>query len=277
MQEYYRHIFGPKPIDYLDDGRSGQPGTLGSTIGVRGFPAEIGDSMSRIAAFYWAVLLLLISGAGFRWLEAELGRSYQNPIEADRMARIPLVFSGFSGRDIPIDERVRLASDADSVVYRLYSSTGQPLEISFFAACGGRPRDLAPHRPEVCYSSAGWLREGVENVRVVSGSTGFDARILRFTQGGMPPRRVLVLNYYIVDGDSFADIDGLRLRLARLGGQARSWTQVQIAMTLEPGESTEKASLALMAFTEQMAPEVLRATLVGPIMPIEDSKESGLP
>lgn len=220
---------------------------------------------------------MLLSGIGFRWMEYGLRDGYQNPIEADRLATIPYVLSSFSGLDVAIDERVRLASDAESVIYRLYRSTAQPFEISFFAACGGRPRDLAPHRPEVCYASAGWVRGNVENVRVGTGSSAFDARILGFTLAGLPPQRVLVLNYYLADGGTFSDIDGLRLRIARLGRQIRSWTQVQIAVSLEPGDTPGEATLALLTFAELVAPEVLRATLLGPIMPIVDSKESGLP
>lgn len=210
-------------------------------------------------------------------MEYGLGGGYQKRIAADKFASIPLDFAGFLGHDVPIDERVRLASDADSVIYRLYRSADQPFEISLFAACGGRPRDLAPHRPEVCYASAGWVRENVENVRIGGGPAAFDARILRFTQGGLPPQRVLVLNYYVVDGSFFPDIDGLRLRFARLGSQVQNWTQVQIAVSLEPGDTTEKATLALIAFAELVAPEILRATLVGPIMPIVDAKESASP
>lgn len=233
--------------------------------------------MSRSIAFTFAVVLLLLSGSSFRRMNANSSNGYQNTIDSEALSTIPLEFPEFSGCTIALDERVRLASDAESVIYRLYRSSSKPFEVSLFAAAGGRPRDLAPHRPEVCYASAGWIRESATEIRVGNGLSVFDARILKFVQPGMPPKRTLVLNYYLVDGDAYPDIDGLRLRVARFGNQIRSWTQVQIATMLEPGEADQPASLALREFAALVAPEIRRATGFGPIMPIEKAKEPGSP
>jgi EpsI family protein len=191
-----------------------------------------------------AIVLLIGSGAGFRVLAAYYARPPDSvPIPKGTLGKLPLQIGDWTGRDLPMDERVIRATDTDDLVNRCYERSGSREAVSFFVAYGVRLRDLAPHRPEVCYPGAGWTLDENRTIdlKAVDGST-LPCRILRFHRGGLESERIIVLNYYIVDGHYCPDVALLRSRVWRTNGGAKYSAQVQItcpygAFQDAPGES----------------------------------------
>jgi EpsI family protein len=141
------------------------------------------------------------------------------------------------GRDVPLDPAVVRATDTDDHLHREYTSASAGRGVVLYVAYGIRLRDLAPHRPEVCYPSAGWT---LENTRIVdvpvvdpsgaSGAASVPVQIHTFGRGGLQAARLMVLNYYIVGGDYSADVSLLRSSqwAARESGPTYA-AQVQVA------------------------------------------------
>ena len=88
-----------------------------------------------------AVGLMIASGAGYS------------------VAAGPLQIGPWNGSDTALDERLVKATDTDDHVSRSYVRSDGRGDVSLFIAYGVRFRDLMPHRPEVCYTGAGWTLE----------------------------------------------------------------------------------------------------------------------
>jgi len=214
---------------------------------IRRYPAALGA----------AVALLLGSGVGYRLLAARYGAlSHRVPLPPGTLAQVPLQIGEWTGRDVPADERIIIATDTDDHLNRTYVRRERRDTVSLWVAYGVRFRDLMPHRPEVCYTGSGWVLddEKVTEVQTADGSV-LPCRILRFHQGGLENRRITVLNYYLVDGQYAADVSALRSQAWRFDRDARYVAQVQVTHGSSPFQDTSEASVR--AFTTDAAPVIL--------------------
>ncbi len=181
-----------------------------------------------------AILFLLVTGAGYRVAAARLARAGGSvPIPRGTLARLPLEIESWRGEDVALSEAVVRATDTDDHVNRTYRQGGRA--VALFVAYGVRLRDLTPHRPEVCYRGAGWtlLESRRGEVKSASGRV-VPYQVQRFQRSGLDAEQIVVLNYYIVDGEHCADVSLLRHRGWR-GANADSYSaQVQVT-ALETG------------------------------------------
>lgn len=204
-------------------------------------------AISPAVAIFLAIMLLVTFGVAFRTLSARLNGGSTPPIAAGTLARVPVSIGDWSGSDVELDPAVVVAAQVDDYVYRYYDRSGGG-RVSFFVAGGARPRDLMPHRPEVCYPSAGWslrkTRAGVAN----SGQISIPYRVLEFGRGGLAPERAIVLNYYLIDGRAAADVSALRSLSWSGATPVRSVFQVQIAARPNAGTTLHDAEQFLTEF-----------------------------
>ena len=162
-----------------------------------------------------AVLFLLLSDRGYRYAAAryaQVGRSV--PLPAGTLAQLPMRIGDWTGQEVPLDADVIRGTDTDDRVNRLYRRGTD--DVSFYVAYGVRIRDLAPHRPEVCYVGSGWVLEHHRelNLQTTDGAV-LPVQIQRFSRGELDKQHVTVLNYYIVNGIYSADVSGLRREAMR--------------------------------------------------------------
>jgi EpsI family protein len=194
-----------------------------------------------------AVGLLLLSGGANRF-----AAQYLSGVEATvrlprgTLAALPLRLGEWTGRDVPLDDRVIQATDTDDHVHRVYVREDGGPAVTLFLAYGVRMRDLLPHRPEVCYPSAGWTFEGSRALTfTASDGTSIPATLLRFRRGALDTDRMTVLNYYIIDGKPWADVSLLRSKAWGGRGETAYTAQVQIACGQPFLRDAEEAILAL--------------------------------
>ena len=205
----------------------------------------------------FALALLLLSGAGFRALAAYYSRpSTSVPIPKGTLAKLPVRIGEWVGEDTPMDERIVRKTDADDLVNRLYQRTGGSQTVSLFVAYGVRLRDLSPHRPEVCYPGAGWTLDGTRSLEL-NGADGLPVlcRLLRFHKGTLTSEKILVLNYYIVDGRYCPDVSLLRSKAWRANTAGSYSAQVQLTCPDSTEYETEKY---LRDLATRSAPLILR-------------------
>ncbi|MBU0717821.1 MAG: EpsI family protein [Planctomycetes bacterium] len=207
-----------------------------------------------------AILFMLASGAGYRVLAARLARSPSSvPLPRGTLAALPLQIADWSGQDVPLAADVIQATDSDDHINRTYSRRGGREAVSLFVAYGVRPRDLMPHRPEVCYPGAGWTVEGKDEIDVPHGSGELvPCQVHWFSRGGLESQQMCVLNYYIIDGGYCRDVSALRAMAWRFDSGTAYVAQVQIACPVQP--TSRSPEEALIGFAAESAP-LLRGLL----------------
>jgi len=181
-----------------------------------------------------AVILLALSGVAYRAAAQRFGRSGEGVVlPSGTLARIPLTIDDWHGKDVPLDEAVVKATDTDQLINRFYNQSTSAKSVAFYVCFGIQLRDLAPHRPEVCYPSAGWTLQKTKVVEVPlpDGST-IPCQVHSFRRGGLQSNRVTVLNYYIVDGEYCPDVSLLRSKQWQSESRGATYAaQVQITVS----------------------------------------------
>jgi EpsI family protein len=217
------------------------------------------ESRRNTFAVVTALALLLGGGvlyralaAGYADLTAEL------PLPAGTLSGLPMAIASWTGRDVPVNERVIEATDTDDHVHRVYTLPGGG-SVVLWIAYGVRARDLLPHRPEVCYPAGGWVLGDYQLADLTPRAGGtIPIRLMTFQRTGLRSDVARVLSYYLVDGEYSADASLLRSRAWRIGSRIRYVVQVQISCS--NARSDAEADTLLKAFAEVSTP-VLRECL----------------
>lgn len=202
-----------------------------------------------------AIVALLVIGAVFRVLAARLNSTAgYEPLAPGTLASLPIQIGDWIGRDIPLDERIREATDTDDLLSRQYVRRNSGEVVHLYIAYGARARDLSPHRPEVCYPAAGWVAQGTEMIDLASSDgRNVPARSLSFSHGGFDLGGLVVVNYFIVDGEYSPDISLLRSKIWTGTHTVRYMSQIQIACSETAFRDREAARSAAIAFARDSA------------------------
>jgi len=205
-----------------------------------------------------AVGMVLLAGAGYRLMARHLARpSGETALTSDALAQLPLSFDGWSGRDMPLTASVVRATGTDAHVNRTYRRRRD--QVGLFLAYGIRARDLAPHRPEVCYPGSGWTLQQARPVDLpAADGSVLPCTLYRFNRGGgeVGGHNVVVLNFYIVDGRICPDVSGLRRQAWRGPSGIRYLAQVQITCAGDMLTDLAAAESTTVAFAHEAAPRI---------------------
>lgn len=201
---------------------------------------------------------MIASGAGYRVAAGRLsGLAGSVVLTRGTLNALPLQIGPWNGSDVAMDERIVNATDTDDHVSRNYMRSDGRGAVSLFIAYGVRIRDLMPHRPEVCYTGAGWtLEETSERTLTIEDGYALPCQVHRFGRGGLVSRSVTVLNYYIIDGQFCKDVSLLRSHAWHLETDVRYVVQVQIASSGRGMRN--RAAEIVSAFAADSAPAILR-------------------
>ncbi len=202
-----------------------------------------------------ASVLMLAFGLVYRAVAAKLEAPVDTtPIAPEALARFPMQVGDWVGADVPMDEAIIQATDTDARVNRRYVRRGGLEAVSFYIASGVKARDLMPHRPEVCYTGAGWTLTDRQSVELpMSDSVKLPCNIMQFSRGALNAQRVLVLNYYLVDGEFCRDVSLLRSKVWQGSGAVRYVAQVQVTTPLTETLRIEGAMEILSGFAVESA------------------------
>jgi EpsI family protein len=208
-----------------------------------------------IMAAVVASCLMLVFGLTYRVVAAKLEAPIDTtPISPDALTQFPLQIGDWTGVDVPMDEAVARATDTDARLNRRYTRRGGFESITFYLASGVKARDLMPHRPEVCYTGAGWTLMDQRVVKLpLSNSTTLPCNIMQFSRGVLNTQKVVVLDYYLVDGQHCADVSRLRWKAWRGSGTVRYVAQIQIAAAVTAAFNAEAAVKTLGGFAVESA------------------------
>ena len=204
-----------------------------------------------------AGLLVLAGGAGYRTMAAFIGDEMAAPIQLDPPLRsLPMVIGDWQGKEIPLAESTLRIAGNDDYVNRTYRNQATGEAVGLYIAYTARPRTMLRHQPSVCYPSGGWIPTGVEDLQLsLADGRLLPVRLQRFYRPGLVEQRVVVLNYYVLNGVATIDENsfwGLGWRTPNLSRDASRYVaQVQVAVT---ERLDGLAARAAQAFATEVAP-----------------------
>ena len=203
-----------------------------------------------------ASFLMLILGLGYRVLAARLAAPVDStPISLDVLQQFPMQIGSWAGQEVPLDEAIVEATDTDAHINRRYTRHGGLKSVSLYVASGVRARDLMTHRPEVCYTGNGWTlmdRRALE-LPLSDGKT-LPCNVLQFSRGALNAQKVMVLDYYLVDGQYCRDVSLLRSKAWRGSGTVEYVAEVQIVTSIVATQTADSAQTIISDFAVESAP-----------------------
>lgn len=207
-----------------------------------------------------ASALMLSFGLVHRVLAARLSASTdKTPIDAATLKAFPARIGDWVGQDVPMDEAIVRATDTDARIYRVYSRGNGSDSVSFYLACGVRARDLMPHRPEVCYTGSGWTLVSRTSLDLsLSAGVRLPCNVFQFSRGSLNAQKVMVLYYYIVDGQYCADVSLLRSKAWRGSGAVGYVGQIEMVVPITETVGEDSAERLLSGFAVESSQSVAR-------------------
>jgi EpsI family protein len=203
---------------------------------------------------------MLVSTVAYRVLAARLEAPVNTtPISPSALERLPLQIGGWTGQKVPLDEAIVRATDTEAHINRRYSRHNASENISLYIAYGVRARDLMPHRPEVCYTGAGWTLIDKRSMELpLSDGMELPCMALQFSRGTLNTKKTVLLNYYIVDGQYCRDVSLLRSKAWRGSGTVRYVAQIQIAASATSNLTADSAARIISDFAVESASSISR-------------------
>ena len=186
-----------------------------------------------------ALILLILSGVGYRVLASRLKYTVETPIKLPvSLSAFPTEIGNWTGKDIPIPENLLRVARTDDFLNRLYVNRTNNQWANVYIPYTAHPRTMLGHRPQVCYPAGGWIHDSTEPSEVISSSgRKIPCLIHRFHKPASQNDEIVVLNFYILNGQLTAvesGFSGVGWRTPNIGGDsARYVAQVQISSILE--------------------------------------------
>ncbi len=207
-----------------------------------------------------ASVVMVAYGLGYRVLAARLNAPLDaTPVSQEALDELPMEIGDWTGQEVPVDAEIVRATDTDAHVSRRYTKKGGFESVSLWIAAGVRARDLMPHRPEVCYTGAGWTLVNRRLTELfLSEETELPCNIMRFSRGALNTEHVMVLDYYLVDEEYCADVSSLRSRAWRGSGAVGYVAQVQIVVAVPSPAAVEAAQRIVSDFAVASAPAIVQ-------------------
>jgi hypothetical protein len=201
-----------------------------------------------------AGLLMLVCDLSYRALANRLAAPVTTrAIPQETLSGLPLQMGDWVGQDVPLDPAIVIRTDTDARVNRNYSRAGGQESVAFYVAAGVKVRDLAPHRPEVCYTGNGWtLTKRTPLEYPLKDGKTLTCWLFTFSRGSLNAQEIAVLYYYIVDGRYCRDVAELRFNFWRIGYVA----QVQVAASVTGSLTADLAAELVSGFAVDSSPMV---------------------
>lgn len=188
-----------------------------------------------------AIVLLVSAGMTYRILASGLERVINRTIKLPvPLSDFPTQIGNWEGKDLYIPNTTKEYMErnfADDYFSRRYVNSGAWADV-YVVYCSSRPGGILGHRPRKCYAGYGWSHDGTE-IEEFNSRAGKKIPYLihRFHKPGHMTNQVVVLNFYILNGEltanekDFSGLLGRRLNIA--GDLAQYVAQVQISSISE--------------------------------------------
>ena len=220
-----------------------------------------------------AALLMAALGIGHRVLAARLAAPVNTkPVSSEALEGLPMQIGNWTGQEAPIDDAVVRATDTDAHLSRHYVRHNAE-SVYLWIASGVKARDLMPHRPEVCYTGSGWTVMNHDVLEVsLDDERELSCNAYQFSRGSLNNQKVLVLYYYLVDGQYCHDVSLLRSKAWRGSGTVKYVAQIQVVTSIGPMMTVEAARKTASEFIGESAALIKQRFEMGQDRPAEVEK-----
>jgi len=201
--------------------------------------------VSQAARRYLAPVVILALGAGGSWYVREHRPS--PPPAKIGLAKMPLAFGDFQGRELPTDKSVFAYLGADEMIDRLYidQTTHRSVTLSVVFARGWR----ALHSPQHCLKNQGWRL--LENVKLDLPSA--DGQAIHAGSMVMDTASERIAVVYTFTTSSATTASWLRHSLRMAVGQGGKGGALIVAIAPSPSPKEDDATLGSAAAVVQEA------------------------
>jgi EpsI family protein len=201
-------------------------------------------------------LVIVATGGGYRVIAGKFSEDVSfSKLPRGTLLGISRQFGGWVGVDVELDEAIVRATDTDDHLNRRYQRSSGAEQVGLYIAYGTRVRDLAPHRPEVCYPGSGWvIADRVDGQVTLENGTELPYEIHIFERGGLGTGRTAVLSYYLVNGRFSRDVSMVRSMAWKFKTEARYVAQIQV--TSDARRSIDQARNIVHEFAEVSGPTI---------------------
>jgi hypothetical protein len=187
-----------------------------------------------IIAFIAMVICGVIYKSAAHWLQKASSAPVFLPVP---LSAFPYIIGDWTGREAPLEEGIAEAAANDDFCSRLYVNRNSKNAVNLYIAYSASPRTMVGHRPDVCYTAAGWIHDSTDNSSFVAKSgKKIPCLIHRFHLPWPRQDELVVLNFYIINGKSSAEesgFSGIEWRTPNIKGDiARYVAQIQISSVL---------------------------------------------
>jgi len=228
-------------------------------------PAEHGDSPRLLSTRHFAAwrrtfcfslaaaALLWLGGLGHRMVIRRADRLMSQKAGFPfALSRLALDVEPWQGRDVPLPSFVTNPMKTDAYLCRRYENVLTREAATLFVTVTSQPRTMLGHRPEICYPAVGWIREQTVTASLAAGGKVIPYLLHCFSTPDVVPRRLAVLAFYVVNGETTIDegvFRSVRWRAPHAGrGGTCAILQVQVVV---PVRSTQE-------FAERTARDFVR-------------------
>lgn len=190
-----------------------------------------------------AVVLLILSGVGYRLFASRLKFAVDTPISLPvPLGAFPTQIGNWVGSDLPIRTITKEYMEknfADDFLSRRYINATTKAWVDIYVVyCSSQPGGILGHQPLVCYPAYGWIHDNTEQSQFISrAGQRIPCLIHRFHKPAPTHDQTVVLNFYILNGQittTEKDFSGPLGRSPNIAGDpARYIAQVQISSVLE--------------------------------------------
>ncbi len=210
------------------------------------------------AAAVIASVLVLVLGLSHRFLNAwlRLPMVANALIAPDLLGRLPTRIGEWTGEEVPLDETLVRNADIGVYINRRYSHAGGSQSVLLYVTCGNNARQVTNHRPDICYVAAGMpLIERRSLELSLHDGTKLPCSIFAFFRRGLDGERVMVVDYFLVDGQYCDDFRTVLMDAKRHPTTHRYVAQVQVVAAAEI-LSVESAMRLVSTFAVDSAPAI---------------------
>ncbi len=199
-----------------------------------------------------ALALVAVSETAIRAIDYSMNPT---PLKAPLkpLKELPTTIGPWNGHDVPFDRHIFRNSGAADMVNRLYhNSVDDQVAVNVGVWLEYQP--VMPHKPEICYPSAGWDISNRELVKVTPvGGEPFKARILTLQN---KDKRIALLYWGLMDSTVAVDDNDVREVLQKHRGFGQTRPPVMKVMLQSDAPDPAAAERQLLDLASYLAPQL---------------------
>jgi EpsI family protein len=159
------------------------------------------------------------------------------------LARFPASLGEWRGRDEPLSEEVQQIAGNDDFLNRIYSNAATGETAGLYVAYSARPRTMIGHRPQVCYTGAGWVHDSTgESIITTAAGASIECLVHAFHKAELSGASIVVVNYYVLNGvvtNREKEFAGVGWRMPNIAGDP-AWYVAQVQISARSEASAKK-------------------------------------